>query len=269
MPLRRSPLFCARNSRLRGGEDPGRGRRELRLRGGFGCGAETGRNMELAGRGACAEGRDAGADGRELRGTRGRPLSGGERPAYREERLRAGSREARGRHIVKRRRGRAVGTPGWRIVAGRCRGAGGALPAAAGKSARGRAAAFPDVGGMGSKGRIFGFGFGNTAEKATFAPANGSLAARPQGLKGNAVQVCNSSRCCEFRPGCSGLSSRQSFATDLAVGKASRRKRVRRPAFACVERKPAENGRSEDRTRSRFFSVPNVPDGGAHGAANA
>ncbi len=84
-------------------------------------------------------------------------------------------------------------------------------------------------------------------------PANGSLAARPQGLKGNAVQVCNSSRCCEFRPGCSGLSSRQSFATDLAVGKASRRKQVRRPAFACVERKPAENGRSEDRTRSRFF----------------
>ena len=245
MPLRRSPLFCARNSRLRGGEDPGRGRRKLRSReeeapvagGGFGCGAEDGRNMEMAGRGACAEGRDAGADGRELRGTRGRPLSRGRRS----------------RRIVKRGCGRAVGTPGWRIVAGRCRGAGGALPAAAGKSARGRAAAFPDVGGMGSKGRIFGFGFGNTAEKATFAPANGSLAVRPQGLKGNAVQVCNSSRCCEFRPGCSGLSSRQSLATDLAVGKASRRKRVRRPAFACVERKPAENGRSEDRTRSRFF----------------
>lgn len=247
MPLRRSPLFCARNSRLRGGEDPGRGRRELRLRGGFGCGAEAGRNMELDGRGVCAEGRDAGADGRELRGTRGRPLSGGRR----------------GRRIVKRGCGRAVGTPGWRIVAGRCLGSG-SLPdgageraapchAAAGKSARGRAAAFPDVGGMGSKGRIFGFGFGNTAEKATFAPANGSLAVRPQGLKGNAVQVCNSSRCCEFRPGCSGLSSRQSLATDLAVGKASRRKRVRRPAFACVERKPAENGRSEDRIRSRFF----------------
>ena len=192
--------------------------------------------MEMAGRGACAEDRDAGADGRELRGTRGRPLSGGRR----------------GRRVVKRRRGQSG------------RRGGGSLPdgageraapchAAAGKSARGRAAAFPDVGGMGSKGRIFGFGFGNTAEKATFAPANGSLAARPQGLKGNAVQVCNSSRCCEFRPGCSGLSSRQSFATDLAVGKASRRKRVRRPAFACVERKPAENGRSEDRTRSRFF----------------
>lgn len=192
--------------------------------------------MEMAGRGACAEGRDAGADGRELRGTRGRPLSGGRR----------------GRRVVKRRRGQSG------------RRGGGSLPdgageraapchAAAGKSARGRAAAFPDVGGMGSKGRIFGFGFGNTAEKATFAPANGSLAARPQGLKGNAVQVCNSSRCCEFRPGCSGLSSRQSLATDLAVGKASRRKRVRRPAFACVERKPAENGRSEDRTRSRFF----------------
>ncbi len=164
----------------------------------------------------------------------------------------------------------AVGRPekpaGREVVAGGQSGrrGGGSLPdgvgeraapchAAAGKSARGRAAAFPDVGGMGSKGRIFGFGFGNTAEKATFAPANGSLAARPQGLKGNAVQVCNSSRCCEFRPGCSGLSSRQSFATDLAVGKASRRKRVRRPAFACVERKPAENGRSEDRTRSRFF----------------
>lgn len=243
MPLRRSPLFCARNSRLRGGEDPGRGRRELRLRegasvagGSSGCGAEDGRNMEMAGRGVCAEGRDAGADGRELRGTRGRPLSGGRR----------------GRRVVKRRHGQSG------------RRGGGLLPdgvgeraapchAAAGKSARGRAAAFPDVGGMGSKGRIFGFGFGNTAEKATFAPANGSLAARPQGLKGNAVQVCNSSRCCEFRPGCSGLSSRQSLATDLAVGKASRRKRVRRPAFACVERKPAENGRSEDRTRSRFF----------------
>lgn len=244
MPLRRSPLFCARNSRSRGGEDPGRGRRGPRSReeeapvagGGFGCGAEDGRNMEMAGRGACAEDRDAGADGRELRGTRGRPLSRGRR----------------GRRVVKRRRGQSG------------RRGGGSLPdgageraapchAAAGKSARGRAAAFPDVGGMGSKGRIFGFGFGNTAEKATFAPANGSLAARPQGLKGNAVQVCNSSRCCEFRPGCSGLSSRQSFATDLAVGKASRRKRVRRPAFACVERKPAENGRSEDRTRSRFF----------------
>ena len=229
MPLRRSPLFCARNSRSRGGEDPGRGRR-LRLRG---------RGWPQYGdgwsRGLC-EGRDAGADGRELRGTRGRPLSGGRRS----------------RRVVKRRRGQSG------------RRGGGLLPdgvgeraapchAAAGKSARGRAAAFPDVGGMGSKGRIFGFGFGNTAEKATFAPANGSLAARPQGLKGNAVQVCNSSRCCEFRPGCSGLSSRQSFATDLAVGKASRRKRVRRPAFACVERKPAENGRSEDRTRSRFF----------------
>lgn len=214
MPLRRSPLFCARNSRLRGGEDPGRGRRELRLRG---------RGWPQYGDGWS----------RGLCGRSGR-WGGWPRIAWN-----AGTA--------------AVGTPGWRIVAGRCRGAGGALPAAAGKSARGRAAAFPDVGGMGSKGRIFGFGFGNTAEKATFAPANGSLAARPQGLKGNAVQVCNSSRCCEFRPGCSGLSSRQSFATDLAVGKASRRKRVRRPAFACVERKPAENGRSEDRTRSRFF----------------
>ena len=254
MPLRRSPLFCARNSRSREARTPVAG----------GGSSGRGRGLRLRGRGwpQYGDGWSRGLCGRSGRwggwpriawnaGTAavGRP----EKPAGREERLRAGSREARGRHIVKRGCGRAVGTPGWRIVAGRCRGAGGALPAAAGKSARGRAAAFPDVGGMGSKGRIFGFGFGNTAEKATFAPANGSLAARPQGLKGNAVQVCNSSRCCEFRPGCSGLSSRQSFATDLAVGKASRRKRVRRPAFACVERKPAENGRSEDRTRSRFF----------------
>ena len=244
MPLRRSPLFCARNSRLRGGEDPGRGEARTPVAGGGGSG--RGRRLLLRGRGwpQYGDGWSRGLCGRSGRwggwpriawnavtAAVGRP----ERPAGREE------------------TSRAVGTPGWRIVAGRCRGAGGALPAAAGKSARGRAAAFPDVGGMGSKGRIFGFGFGNTAEKATFAPANGSLAARPQGLKGNAVQVCNSSRCCEFRPGCSGLSSRQSFATDLAVGKASRRKRVRRPAFACVERKPAENGRSEDRTRSRFF----------------
>jgi len=254
VPLRRSPLFCARNSRSREARTPVAG----------GGSSGRGRGLRLRGRGwpQYGDGWSRGLCGRSGRwggwpriawnaGTAavGRP----EKPAGREERLRAGSREARGRHIVKRGCGRAVGTPGWRIVAGRCRGAGGALPAAAGKSARGRAAAFPDVGGMGSKGRIFGFGFGNTAEKATFAPANGSLAARPQGLKGNAVQVCNSSRCCEFRPGCSGLSSRQSFATDLAVGKASRRKRVRRPAFACVERKPAENGRSEDRTRSRFF----------------
>lgn len=248
MPLRRSPSFLCPEQPVAGRRGPRSREEEAPVAGGgFGCGAEDGRNMEMAGRGACTEGRDAGADGRELRGTRGRPLSEGRRS----------------RRVVKRGCGRAVGTPGWRIVAGRCLGSG-SLPdgageraapchAAAGKSARGRAAAFPDVGGMGSKGRIFGFGFGNTAEKATFAPANGSLAARPQGLKGNAVQVCNSSRCCEFRPGCSGLSSRQSLATDLAVGKASRRKRVRRPAFACVERKPAENGRSEDRTRSRFF----------------
>lgn len=247
MPLRRSPLFCARNSRLRGGEDPGRGRRKLRSREG----------ASVAGQRMAAIWRWLVAGLVRKVGTLGRMA------ANCVERGDGRCREARGRRIVKRRRGRAVGTPGWRIVAGRCLGSG-SLPdgageraapclAAAGKSARGRAAAFPDVGGMGSKGRIFGFGFGNTAEKATFAPANGSLAARPQGLKGNAVQVCNSSRCCEFRPGCSGLSSRQSLATDLAVGKASRRKRVRRPAFACVERKPAENGRSEDRTRSRFF----------------
>ncbi len=237
MPLRRSPLFRARNSRSRGGEDPGRGRRGLRSR----------EEASVAGQRMAAIWRWLVAGLVRKIGTLGRMA------ANCVERGDGRCREARGRRIVKRGCGRAVGTPGWRIVAGRCRGAGGALPAAAGKSARGRAAAFPDVGGMGSKGRIFGFGFGNTAEKATFAPANGSLAARPQGLKGNAVQVCNSSRCCEFRPGCSGLSSRQSLATDLAVGKASRRKRVRRPAFACVERKPAENGRSEDRTRSRFF----------------
>ena len=102
MPLRRSPLFCARNSRLRGGEDPGRGRRGPRSReeeapvagGGFGCGAEDGRNMEMAGRGACAEGRDAGADGRELRGTRGRPLSGGRRSRRVVKSSRASSRDA-------------------------------------------------------------------------------------------------------------------------------------------------------------------------------
>lgn len=237
MPLRRSPLFCARNSRLRGGEDPGRGRRELRLREGA---SVAGQRMAAIWRWLVA--------GLVRRSGR---WGGWPRIAWN-----AGTA--------------AVGRPekpaGREVVAGEQSGrrGGGSLPdgvgeraapchAAAGKSARGRAAAFPDVGGMGSKGRIFGFGFGNTAEKATFAPANGSLAVRPQGLKGNAVQVCNSSRCCEFRPGCSGLSSRQSLATDLAVGKASRRKRVRRPAFACVERKPAENGRSEDRTRSRFF----------------
>ena len=118
MPLRRSPLFLCP-------EQPVAGRRGPRSReartpvagGGFGCGAEDGRNMEMAGRGACAEGRDAGADGRELRGTRGRPLSRGRRS----------------RRIVKRGCGRAVGTPGWRIVAGRCRGAGGALPCRGGK----------------------------------------------------------------------------------------------------------------------------------------
>ena len=83
-------------------EQPVAGRRGPRSReegapvagGGFGCGAEDGRNMEMAGRGLCAEDRDAGADGRELRGTRGRPLLGGERPAYREETSRAGSRDA-------------------------------------------------------------------------------------------------------------------------------------------------------------------------------
>ena len=141
MPLRRSPLFCARNSRLRGGEDPGRGRRGSRSRE---EGAPVAGRLRLRGRGRpqYGDGWSRGLCGRSGRwggwpriawnaGTAAveRP----EKPADREERLRAGSREARGRHIVKRGCGRAVGTPGWRIVAGRCRGAGGALPCRGGK----------------------------------------------------------------------------------------------------------------------------------------
>ncbi len=116
MPLRRSPLFCARNSRLRGGEDPGRGRRGPRSRGGEDPG--RGRRLRLRGRGwpQYGDGWSRGLCGRSGRwggwpriawnavtAAVGRP----EKPAGREERLRAGSREARGRHIVKRRRGQS------------------------------------------------------------------------------------------------------------------------------------------------------------------
>ena len=117
MPLRRSPLFCARNSRLRGGEDPGRGRRELRLREG----------ASVAGQRMAAIWRWLVAGFVRKTGTLGRMA------ANCVERGDGRCWEARGRRIVKRRRGRAVGTPGWRIVAGRCRGAGGALPCRGGK----------------------------------------------------------------------------------------------------------------------------------------